>query len=972
MSQRHVLFALVLLGALGASSLVDAANPQPAQLLKRAKTQYESDEFQQVLITAQQALDLTTGESDEAALQRVAAHELLGDTYDELGAYAQSEEHYRAALSIRKQVQGDSHPDVAAEMGNLALIKATIGRPDEAKHLYQQILPILEADKNHQAELASVLTNMAIMHKSLGEFEKGLAFHQRSLAIRKSLPEYGPEHPETAVVLDNIAVLFLSWHKPQEAKPFLVEAHRILEKRLGANHVQTIKVVHNMSRYYSEIGDFDKSLQLELQALTAFEQKFGSQHPEVANCLNSMGKMYLRKGDLANAEAKLLAALHMRESLFGPDNPVTMLALNDLALVRMAMNRPTSAMELLRRSLAFSEEMLGKIRRVTVDRAIADYLSTLRDEAQEIYSLAEASSDSAAARLGLIAAVLRKGRSLDVAAESAKSFVDNFDPAAQEKFRQLSSKRQLLSAMLLRRSGGLTDAQYQQRATKLEREIDELVQELSALSPRFKGAQQVIHVETILDEVAAKLPADSALVEIVQFTPFLFNARRNDAQRGAPRYSAMVLLPDQARTVRVVSLGEASSLDHEIRKFLAEISRSPVMEAGCQRQSNSSRVRAAAVALYQRLLAPLSSSLAGRRKLFLSLDGDTQLVPFSALHDESDYLLGRYRFNYLNSTRDLLRPSESKESRSSVLVFADPDLDHPPTHFALAQERPRNNQQQSTLATPPVRRGSCINSLPRLKGTREEAQIVKALFPMAQLLLGTAASETSLLSVDAPEILHIAGHGLYFDDDEACTTANPAQRGVRISEGDATLHASLKSGIVLAGARVDRGQGDVTYTDDGITTALEFSSINLRGTQLVVLATCGSGRGTVVPGEGVFGLRRAVMIAGAETLVSSLWTLEDSATRELMKLYYEQLHGGADRVEAMDTAAQTLRATLDEPYYWASTVVIGQAGKLRGFPVVSPPLHRPESAVKGRIALLLAPLALCLIILLLRRTRRGT
>lgn len=972
MSKRVCLFSLVLLWALAVSSLVYAADLKPAGLLQRAKAQYASDDFQQALNTAQQALDLNTGQSDEAALQRVAAHELLADTYDELGAYAQSEEHYRAALDIRKQVQGDNHPDVASELGNIAMIKETAGRPEEAKQLYQQILPILEADKTKQPELSSLLTNMGILYKSLGEFEKGLAFHQRALAIRRSLPEYGPDHPETALVMDNIAILLISWQKPQEAKPYLLEAHRILEKRLGANHVQTMKAVRNMARYYSEIGEVDKGLELGAQALTAFEQKFGSLHPEVAKCLNSMGRMYLRKGDLANAEAKVLAALHIRESLFGPDNPDTMLALNDLALVRMAMNQPSSTTELLRRSLTFSEKMLGKLRRVTVDRAIADFLSTLRDEAQEIYSLAEASSDTAAARLGLIAAVLRKGRSLDVAAESAKSFIDNFDPVAHEKYRQMSSKRQQLSATLLKHSGGLKGTQYQQGVTKLEREIDELVQELSTLSPRFKDAQQVLHVETLLDEVVAKLPADSALVEIVHFSPFLFKARGNDARRGAPRYLAMVLLPDAARTVRVVPLGEASTLDQEIHNFLSVISRPPIIKAGCQGPTSGSGAKAAATALYQRLMAPLASALGGRRKLFLSLDGDTQLVPFAALHDESDYLLGRYRFNYLNSTRDLLRPGENKEPHSSVLVFADPDLDHPPTHYALAPERPRSNQQRLALATSPVQRGSCISSLPKLDGTREEAQIVKTLFPMSQLLLGTADSETNLLSVDAPGILHIAGHGLYFDDDKGCTNPDKPHRGLRVSEGDATLHASLRSGIVLAGARVARVQDkDGTYGDDGITTALEFSSLNLWGTQLVVLSTCDSGRGMVVPGEGVFGLRRAVMIAGAETLVSSLWSLEDSAARELMKLYYEQLLGGADRVEAMDTAAQMLRTTLAEPYYWAPTIVIGQAGKLRGFPVVSPPMHRHGNTVKERLALLLAPLALCFIIYLLCRARRA-
>ena len=138
----------------------------------------------------------------------------------------------------------------------------------------------------------------------------------------------------------------------------------------------------------------------------------------------------------------------------------------------------------------------------------------------------------------------------------------------------------------------------------------------------------------------------------------------------------------------------------------------------------------------------------------------------------------------------------------------------------------------------------------------------------------------------------------------------------------------------MAGAkRLGQDKPDPTKPDraDGIVTALELAGMDLWGTQLVVLSACNTGRGTVLRGQGVYGLRRALITAGAETLVTSLWKVDDDATRELMLDYYRALLQGAGRAEGLRQSSVATRRRFGHPYYWAPFIAIGSDARLQGF-----------------------------------------
>jgi CHAT domain-containing protein len=193
------------------------------------------------------------------------------------------------------------------------------------------------------------------------------------------------------------------------------------------------------------------------------------------------------------------------------------------------------------------------------------------------------------------------------------------------------------------------------------------------------------------------------------------------------------------------------------------------------------------------------------------------------------------------------------------------------------------------------------------------------------VLTGSNANKAALKQVNAPDILHIATHGFFLTD---APEKSSAEKGTRAINAKAKIESPLlRSGLALAGANLSRES-----TDNGILTALEASSLNLWGTKLVTLSACDTGLGEVKNGEGVYGLRRAFMLAGTETLVMSLWPVSDYVTREMMSMYYTGLKNGMGRGEALRQAelAMLKRTGRQHPFYWASFIQSGDWGNLQG------------------------------------------
>lgn len=197
---------------------------------------------------------------------------------------------------------------------------------------------------------------------------------------------------------------------------------------------------------------------------------------------------------------------------------------------------------------------------------------------------------------------------------------------------------------------------------------------------------------------------------------------------------------------------------------------------------------------------------------------------------------------------------------------------------------------------------SNINFLP-LPGTKGEADALNTILPGVRVLTEAHASEAAVKRVSAPSILHIATHGFFLPDQKRDEASEANARGLALGDAPTATTARgenplLRSGLALAGAN-ERASGGTAGAEDGVLTAYEAAGLDLWGTRLVVLSACETGVGEVQNGDGVYGLRRALVLAGSETQVMSLWQVSDDATRDLMIAYYRLLQEGAGRGEAL-------------------------------------------------------------------------
>lgn len=295
------------------------------------------------------------------------------------------------------------------------------------------------------------------------------------------------------------------------------------------------------------------------------------------------------------------------------------------------------------------------------------------------------------------------------------------------------------------------------------------------------------------------------------------------------------------------------------------------------------------------------------------------------------YLIERYSFAYLSSARDLQRLRLTAPSKEPPVIIATPDF---------------NKGVIGKEATPP---GSAFESLP---GTEEEAKRIAQLFPGARILLGAEATEDALRRVQGPSILHIGTHGFFptpapnlditkINDEEVFKPSIALLRleANRTKSGADYIQWLSRSGLVLAGAN-GRGRAE---GDDGILTAFEMSGLDLTGTKLAVLSACETGLVDVESGNGVDGMRRALLLAGAQSQVISLWKVEDTTTRDVMVNFYTRLRAGAGRGEALRRAKLDTLRSKAHPYYWASFI---QSGDWRGLDAAMRP--RPPASPSKR------------------------
>ena len=332
------------------------------------------------------------------------------------------------------------------------------------------------------------------------------------------------------------------------------------------------------------------------------------------------------------------------------------------------------------------------------------------------------------------------------------------------------------------------------------------------------------------------------------------------------------------------------------------------------------------------------------RRLFIAPDSELTRLVFEVLpFEDGSCLIDYYYISYVNTCRDILRfnadrtESISAEYIHPPLVAADPD-------FNLGCESRRHKpivtiDTSKSVRSPYNTSESLKQYFPRLKETRKEGKIIAQMLGVDPLL-GKSVLEGKIRSRTSPHIIHFATHGFFIPRDPRDPIYRKAEdqplRGSRdLFSSQKNDNPMVRSGLALASANakfLNSNQSSRILpkeAEDGIMTAGDVARWDLTYTELVVLSACETGLGEVYSGEGVFGLRRSFVLAGAQTLIMSLWKVPDGVTRELMIDFYENLLIGLSREEALRKAQMYIRGLYPDPFYWGAFILLGDIGPLK-------------------------------------------
>ena len=833
---------------------------------------------------------------------RAWIHEMRGTVFALLARDEQALVEFRASLEIRRRIQRSTHPSLVIALVQVATVENRLGHLAKARDDYEEILALLREGVEVSWTLVDVLAKFGGICRQLQDFPRAQAAFEDALA---ELNGSGQENSEVgAETLQFLAHLARQRKDFDGARDLAARGLAVLDATTGADP--------------SRRGDLELlSAQLEIDG----DRPDWSRAEELAAKAASHG-IAAASEVLAWVAAARGDPQRARDLLFQLSNELRLPggeAARDLPKVLSDLSRADFALGDLGRALSESLEAEALARELWEEWALGlEEVSALGLESAGSFGGIVHPAVCAASHLGrgeaservwdaLLLSRDRVFRECEERLALARDATTAEGVLARER---LARARQTLAGLYVK-------SQRSDRPESFRAAVDRarIVRDL-----RERELWSTVRVDggeprrvTTLRDLAPGLEKGAGLVRYCLAERPTAGNGRSCCFDWQPWYYACVL-GSEGSEPSILEIGPRSEIDRQVGEFLRAV----------RGDAKASDVTAQGAVLRRRILDPVLGVVRNARLVFLVPEGELCRLPFLALANDDGSFLAEEGplLHVLGSEEDLVRPA--MPAGRGMLALGDPwfgDPDVADEALALAE-----------LRTDSKREGA--NALPR---SRSEIEAIDGFWRRGRfaaedcrLLLGPEATESSFRRL-APgrRVLHLATHG-YFESDAIHGGADRGSgfHGARVPipppDTDPKPYPSLRSGLLFASGA--RGNAD----DDGILTSEEAVGLDLRGVEWVVLSACDTGVGDIQPFEGVLGLQRAMRLAGARTVIASLWPVEDEWAREWMEaLYRARLERGLGTAEAVRAACvEVIRRARDAkeealPRRWASFIAVG-------------------------------------------------
>ncbi|WP_448519566.1 CHAT domain-containing protein [Rhodoflexus sp.] len=805
----------------------------------------------------------------------------LAGLYIAMERFTQTERLLNDAVQVRRKRYGPTSRFLINPYNQLARLYLAMGDYVKADDFAGKAFRLAAETFGDSSIITSeVIETQALINNAIGDYEKAIADILRVRQIKER--NFGRNNIAVANLLRQEALIrYLSKEPPQKVEQLFSEARQIIARNLGSRNPIYAEALKDLALIYTEGNQPTQALQLLDSANRIWNSilKTGN-NTNAAEMAVLKGNVYTRSGDFVNADKQYKSAMRILAKILSVKHPLYVQAQAQHARMFFAKKNYAQAQKIMDDVLAGYRQYITTFFPVLSDREKTKYWGLIRADYEFYNNLLVRRLPENPAMAGMLYnnATFTKSLLVSNAGKLRNLIMNSNDSATVRRYRDWTDKKQLLTKALAYSPQQLQESGIDLR--KLQKEIDDLDKDLSRRSKIFIEAKQL--KISRWQEVAAQLQAGEAAVEIIRY-PYYEKGFTDSVV-----YAALVLPYGEKIAPKFIPIANGNALEDSYLK----------------RYRNSVKFGLADRLSYKYYWEVVDKALNDAKKVYLSVEGVYNQVNVEALLVTDDtYLIDQRAIILLTNTTDLLERRTATNQVNSFVFFGNPIFykDLQPDDYLGAYGR----------------------KIPQLPGAFKEVKNLSQLIsrsgkPISEFVL-TEATEEQVKRLQSPRVFHIATHG-FFEPDLAANLSDN-----ELSSRQTINNPLLRSGLLL------RNGGDLVATEnvyaynkeDGILTAYEAMDLALEDTELVVLSACETGRGDTKIGEGVYGLQRAFRVAGAKSLIMSLFKVDDAATQRLMELFYSHWLQNGDKREAFTYAKKELRKEYPSPKYWGAFIMVG-------------------------------------------------
>lgn len=801
----------------------------------------------------------------------------LSTLFIQLGKYSETEKLLNNLLADYEELFGSTSLrliDPLVDKGRIALAKGDYTEADRLARRANQLAVKIYGDKSTKTAPTQKL--LGDINYTLGDYDKAEENIIKAIASQES--RFGRNHIEVAKSVSQLALIkFQKGDNSKVVEKLMIEARDVMADKLGKENPQYAEILKNVAVLYISEGRYDIAFNALTVAENIWRVKTGTKNNiNAASIYTLTGDVYYQLKNYRKAQEFYNKSKDLYEKFFSVNHPEYVKVLSKLSKVYFMEKDFKQSKRLIEQSLANYEGFIKQYFPALSEREKAKYWNTIKADFEFYNTLAFSNLDDFRDLTGKIynTQLLTKALLLSSSIKIRERIMNSTDEELKTQYNNWVQKKELLTIALSMSPAQLTENEIDPAA--LTQDVERLEKELSQKSELF--GQNFETKRIVFEDVKKSLKPNEVALEMVRYRYF------NHTFTDSVIYAGLYLTSDLAKPKAII-MKDGQNMETRYFKYYR----------------NSITGKIPDQVSYGIYWKPIVDEIGQAATVYLSADGIYNQINLEAIPSpDGRFVIDNANIVLVSNTKDIyLRKVKSRAvtTDNTASMFGNP------TFYLTASADNRN-----------------ITPLP---GTEKEVNQVQFILDQkgwtTTEYLENFAAEEKIKELNSPKIFHIATHGLYKPTEDVSFAE-------QIGGGEALLAQNplMRTGLLLKGAGDLLDKTDYNYNmESGILTAYEAMSLNLDKTDLVVLSACETGLGDLEAGEGVYGLQRAFLVAGAKMLIMSMFKVDDDATQKLMLKFYQKWLNSNNLRQSFIDAKKELRVEYPEPIYWGAFMMIG-------------------------------------------------